>query len=89
MRANQETLVAVARQHGKATASSWQAWANPDDTADGVYVFHYNTLMFIVRADNTVEPVSRGWGSMTDKTGTRKILRNVNGQGYAEVYASI
>lgn len=86
MRANQETLVAVARKHGKATASSWQAWGNEED---GVYVFHYSTLMFIVRPDNTVDPVSRGWGSMTDKTGTRKILRKVNGQGYAEVYASI
>lgn len=86
MRANQETLVAVARQHGKATAGTWQAWANPDDTADGVYVFHHSTLMFIVNHDNKVTPVSCGWQSMTDKCGVRKILRNVNGQGYADVF---
>lgn len=86
MRTNLENLVGVARQHGKATASSWQAWANPDDTADGVYVFHYNTLMLIVNEDDTVTPVSVGWQSMSDKQGVRKILRNVNGKGYAEVF---
>lgn len=83
MRTNLENLVAVARQHGKATASSWRAWGNEED---GVYVFHYSTLMFTVSDDNKVTPVSCGWQSMTDKHGVRKILRNVSGQGYAEVF---
>lgn len=84
MRANQETLVAVARQHGKASAGAWLAVR--DDDGD-VSVWHYSTEMMLVRANDKVVPVSCGWQSMTDKCGVRKILRNVSGQGYAQVYA--
>jgi len=84
MRASQETLVAVARSKGRAVASSWQALR--DDDTDSVGVWHYGTLMVLVHADNTVTPVSHGWGSMTDKCGIRKILRKVNGQGYRDIF---
>jgi hypothetical protein len=82
MRANQETLVAVARQHGTAVASTWRAVRRSDDS---VSVWHHGTEMMRVFPDNTATAVSFGWGSMTDKCGIRKILRNVNGQGYADI----
>jgi hypothetical protein len=44
--------------------------------------------MVTVNPDNTVTPESLGWGSMTDKCGLRKILTDVSGQGYGEVFAS-
>jgi hypothetical protein len=84
MRANQETLVAVARRHGKAVASSWRAYRDNDSGA--VLVWHYDTLMLEIDDDNTVRGISGGWGSMTDKCGIRKILTNVNGQGYRQIF---
>ena len=85
MRANLETLVAVARKHGTATASEgrWRARLNHGD----VMVYHYSTLMLAVGPDDEVTPICMGYGSMTDKCGIRKVLRNVNGKGYAEVYS--
>jgi hypothetical protein len=83
MRANQETLVAVARQHGTAVASSWRAERDEDGI---VSVWHYSTEMMRVYPNDRVHPVSCGWQSMTDKCGVRKILRNVNGMGYADIF---
>lgn len=87
MRTNMLNLVSVARSKGSATASTWTAHRH-DNTGD-VAVVHYNTYMFTVHADNTVSGVSRGWGSMTDKCGTRKILANINGKGYADIFPSV
>jgi hypothetical protein len=82
MTTNLMNLVSVARSRGRAIASSWRAYC-----VDGaVTVHHYDTVMFVVNADDSVEPVNRGWGSMSDKKGTRKILTNVNGKGYADIY---
>jgi len=87
MRASQETLVAVARSKGRAVASSWSAYRRSGGSwGDHVAVFHYDTLMVLVHADNTVTPVSEGLGSMTDKCGIRKILSKVNGQGYRDIF---
>ena len=86
MRTNMLELVKVARSKGMGVASTWTATRH-DDTGT-VSVSHYSTLMFNVLSDDTVEPVSRGWGSMTDKCGVRKILTNVNGLGYADIYKS-
>lgn len=85
MRTNMLNLVDVARTHrsGYAVASSWSA---DRDDYGRVWVRHYGTTMFVVTPDDNVVPISRGWGSMTDKCGTRKILTNVNGWGYAQVY---
>ena len=68
------TLIATARKRpdGEATASSGKWWAFTD--ADGVNVGHHSTLMFVVSDDDTVTAVSAGWGSMSDKCGTRAIL---------------
>ena len=77
-------LVKVARSKGMGVASTWTAIRH-DDTGT-VSVSHYSTHMFNVLGDDTVEPVSRGWGSMTDKCGVRKILTNVNGLGYADIF---
>jgi len=68
------TLIATARKRpdGEATASSGKWWAFTD--ADGVNVGHHSTLMFVRPDDDTVTAVSAGWGSMTDKCGTRAIL---------------
>lgn len=83
MRTNMLNLVSVTRTKGRGVASSWHA----DRHANGdVAVCHYGTYMFTVHPDNTVTPESRGWGSMSDKKGTRKILTHVNGLGYADVY---
>lgn len=83
MRTNQTNLVSVARSKGSAVASSWTAHrhANGD-----VAVCHYSTYLVTVHPDNTVTGESRGWGSTTDKCGIRKILRNINGQGYADIF---
>jgi hypothetical protein len=77
-------LVKVARAKGYAIASTWTA--NRHDDTGTVAISHHSTHMFNILSDDTVEPVSRGWGSMTDKCGTRKILTNVNGLGYTDVF---
>ncbi len=91
MRATLETLVESAKVHGLATASGgkWEAQAYycGETGEQGVLVTHLGTLMLIVWETEGVEPRSRGWGSMTDKCGIRKVLQNITGQGYAEVYA--
>lgn len=86
MRTNQKNLVRVAREKGTAVASSWTGYGRPDGS---VAVVHYSTHMVTVNADNSVTAESRGWGSMTDKCGLRKILADVSGQGYAEVMATL
>lgn len=87
-RTNQRNLVRVARALGESVASSWSAYRRSGGSwGDHVAVWHYNTLMFLVHADDTVTPISRGYGSMTDKCGLRKVLADISGQGYAEVYA--
>ena len=87
MRTNMLNLVSVARSEGSAIASSWSAHRHDDgESASHVSVFHYGTCMFRVYDDGSVVSVSRGWGSMTDKCGTRKILTNVNGKGYADIF---
>ena len=71
MRANQSTLIATARQHGSATASTWSA----NRYGDRVAVYHYTTHMLDVYEDNTVIRRSHGWGSQTDKQGVGKIIK--------------
>ncbi len=89
MRASLETLVAVAETYGESKASEGRWWAirsYDDFTGDmTITVGHHSTAMLNV-TDGVVFPISRGHGSMTDKCGVRKVLRNVTGQGYAEVY---
>lgn len=81
---NQRNLIATARaRNGEAVASTWWAIARNDGT---VSVGHYSTHMFDVNADDTVTAVNAGWGSMTDKCGTVKIL---TGAGIRENYRSV
>lgn len=84
MRTNQSDLIKVARKYGHAYASSWSALHHPDDGR--VTVIHHGTVLFAVNADNTVTAISRGRGSQTDKCGTLKVLANVNGKRYADIF---
>ena len=87
MNLNLTNLVAIARAKGgpsTTTASSWRAVRYEGQSL--VDIYHYDTLMFCVLDEGYVAPISKGWGSMSDKKGVRTILTNVNGQGYAEVY---
>jgi hypothetical protein len=87
MNLNLTNLVAIARAKGgpsTTTASSWRAVCYEGQLL--VDIYHYGTLMLCVHDDETVTPISRGWGSMSDKKGVRKILTNVNGLGYADIY---
>jgi hypothetical protein len=91
MRTSLEKLVEMAESYGEATASDGRWWAERhyDFWGDSIVtVGHHSTVMLrIDMTSSTVHPMSKGWGSMTDKCGIRKILKNVTGQGYAEVYA--
>ena len=84
MRTNMLNLVSVARSKGDATASTWRAYRSVVNGA--IVVKHYDTHMISVMPDDTVVAVDKGWGSMTDKCGIRKILTNVNGKGYADIF---
>lgn len=83
MRTNRRNLVRVARAKGHSVASSWQGHLSVGGT---VVVFHYQTHMVTVLPDNTVVPVSAGWGSMSDKCGVREVLADVSGESYREVF---
>lgn len=86
MKLNLTNLVAIARKKvGTTKVSSWSATRHEGEP--WVDIYHYGTLMLVVHDDNKISPIDRGWGSMTDKQGIRKVLKNVTGQGYAEVYA--
>ncbi len=65
-----------------AVASSWRAEVvTPRDaTEPHVNVWHYDTLMFCVRkydGEWYAYPINSGWGSVSDKQGTNKILLGV------------
>ena len=85
MNLNLTNLVAIARKKvGTTMASSRRAERCEGETV--VDIYHYATLMLSVHDDGKVTPISKGWGSMSDKKGVRKILTNVNALGYADVY---
>ena len=71
---------------GMATAGNgWTAIAASDGT---VTVRHYATDMLAVSAWGTLEPISRGYGSVSDKQGINKILRGIGSDAsYNEIYA--
>ena len=81
-----EEIVPTARRTGKAKASSWRAVR---DDKGRVIVWHYATAMLWVLPDGTPEPLSRGWGSSSDKRGVRKVLAGVGlDMGYNDFYRS-
>ena len=87
MNLNLTNLVAIARSKGGPSttkASSWSAVRYEGEPL--VDIYHYATLMLSVHDDGTIVPISKGWGSMSDKKGVRTILTNVNALGYADVY---
>jgi hypothetical protein len=88
-RSNLPNLVVDAFEHSESTASNrnWRA------TRMGNYVGveHHGTHMFNVSRAGVVEPVNRGWGSMTDRCGVRRITAGFGcgspqGIGYRELY---
>ena len=88
LKMNLTNLVEIARNRRHngdgIMCSSWRA---VNHGLDGyVEIYHYSTLMLEISDDNIVTPISKGRGSVTDKKGVRKILTNVNGLGYADIY---
>ena len=80
-----------------AVASSWRAEVvTPrDSTEPQVDVWHYDTLMFCVRKHGGewyAYPIDSGWGSVSDKQGTNKILlgiRCANVHSYAQLFEGV
>jgi len=61
------------RHDGRAKASGGR-WTARTEGGE-IIVRHFTTDMFAVAAQgDDVRPISRGWGSMTDKCGTGRIL---------------
>lgn len=58
-------------------ASSWRATQGEGFRE----IYHYATLMATVVGE-TLTLVSNGWGSMTDKCGTRKMVNEARKSGY-------
>jgi hypothetical protein len=90
MRASQSTLIRLALgTTSEVKASTWTAQRHYHRPTC-VTVYHYSTPMFEYdSATGKVTPISRGWGSATDKCGTRKILGGVGiDMGYNEMWSS-
>lgn len=91
MRTNLASLVNVAAESGRATASSWKA----ESVGDTVWVWHYDTCMIRLERWTTgwyVRPLDAGWGSVSDKQGIGKILvgcRALNARSYRELYREV
>ena len=84
---NQSNLIQIAKDSPRrqATAGRWKA---ERDNTGFVSVYHYQTLMFRIHlTTKEVIPISRGWGSMSDKQGVGKILRGYGlNLSYKDVY---
>jgi hypothetical protein len=83
--------------YGSASASNgrWVARRVDDWTVE---VWHYRTLMVRFLFENVdrgvvyAQPVSRGWGSQTDKVGIGGMLQQVrasNARSYRELYQEV
>lgn len=90
-------LPSVAFHYGDASASGgrWRAHRVDDFTVE---VWHHRTLMVRFLFENVdrgvvyAQPVSRGWGSQTDKVGIGGMLRQVravNAGSYRELYQGV
>lgn len=78
-------LVDTANRKGRASASDGRWTARREGSA--VIVRHFTTDMIAVDTiTRDVTPISRGWGSMTDKIGVGRVLR---GFGIVGSYASV
>ena len=85
MRTTLSRLVDVANRKGRASASDGRWTARLE--GDAVIVRHFSTDMIAVNViTRDVTPISRGWGSMTDKIGVGRVLR---GFGVPGCYASV
>ena len=80
-----EAIATAARTSRTGTAqASGGAW-HPTLTESGSVVMgDGDTGMIGVKADGTVIPSSRGWGSVSDKQGIKKVLRD---EGAGVLYA--
>ena len=84
---NQSNLIHKAKTspRGHAKAGHWEAHR---DNTGHVNVVHWHTLMFrVCLTTDEVIPISRGWGSISDKQGVGKILRGYGlNLSYKDVY---
>ena len=85
MKSSLRTLIAVAVAKGRASASDGRWTARAD--GGRIIVRHFSTDMIAVDPiAREVFPISRGWGSMTDKCGVGRIL---SGFGIHDNYATV
>lgn len=84
-----EEIATAARTSRTGTAqASGGAWHATLTESGSVIIGHYATSMIEIMRDGFVQPISRGWGSVSDKQGINKILR-YEGAGvlYADLFA--
>jgi hypothetical protein len=89
MQTRLDTLISAARNSRNGIATAGNGWTATVDADSVVTVRHYATNMFQVAAWNAVRPLNRGWGSVSDKQGTNRILAGIQPNGSAETYASL
>lgn len=82
-----EEIVQAARSSRSGTAkASGGAWHATVTDTGSVIVGHYATAMIEIEATGNVIPISRGYGSVSDKQGINKILRY---EGAEMLYADL
>jgi hypothetical protein len=82
-----EAIAEAARTSRTGTAqASGGAWHATLTESGSVIIGHYATSMMEIQDDGSVIPISRGWGSVSDKQGINKILRY---EGAGVLYADI
>lgn len=87
MKTNLGNLIHGARSARNGTATAGNGWTATTDTDGTVTVRHYATDMLAVSAWGTLRPISRGYGSVSDKQGINKILHGVGSDStYRELY---
>lgn len=87
MKATLNTLIDTARIKYRATASGgrWTAQKHVHQDHTAITITHHTTVMLVI-TDNTVTPISAGWGSHSDIRGINRILR---GAGIPLTYRDI
>lgn len=87
MKTNLANLIHGARRSRSGIATAGNGWTATTDSDGTVTVRHYATDMLSVSAWGTLEPISRGNGSVSDKQGINKILFGIGSDAtYAQLY---
>jgi hypothetical protein len=85
MQTKLSNLIHGARRSRSGMATAGNGWTATADNDGTVTVRHYATDMLAVSAWGTLQPISRGYGSVSDKN---KILQGIGSDAsYNEIYA--